>query len=196
MKRALACTFVVVTLAACGDDAEPEADAVTSTSEARTTASADPTTTTTATTTFAQADDPPDLVNTGEDFDAIVRSFVAFGEWLSVHPDVERLDEFVRGGSAAWEQLQPAFAELVDRDWHTNGGSPGIVRETRLLERPNPDLAIVYLAIDSPAFSIQDGAGRTVREVAAVPLTGWVYELRREGGGRWLLENRTVLGEV
>lgn len=185
-------------LAACGGDDDGDAVPVTTT----TADAGDATTTTTgstaatATTTFAQADTPPPLVNTGEDFDAIVRSFVAYGEWLSVHPDVERLDDYVRRDSQAWRELEPAFAELIDQGWRTAGETPGVVHETRVLERPGPNLAIVYLAIESPSFRIVDAAGRAVRDVPAEPTTGWAYELRREEGGPWLLESRTVLGEL
>lgn len=149
----------------------------------------------TPTTTFAQADDPPELVNTGEDFDAIVRSFLAYGEWLSVHPTPELVGEIYRSGGPAWSHLHAALTELKGRGFRTDGENPAVVTETRVVERPNNDLAIVYVVIDNPAYSVIDEDGDVVERAAADPLTSWAYELRR-ADGRWLVENRTVLGEV
>jgi hypothetical protein len=177
-----------------GDDAAPTATSAPS--ERTTTTEATTTTSATATTTFAQADDPPPLVNTGEDFDAIVRSFLAYGEWVSVHPDLDRLDDVFRRDGPAWQELAPVFSQLIAEGWHTNGDNPGVVHEARLLERPTDGAAIVYALIESPAFTIVDGAGSVIEEREAIPPTGWAYELRQNGDGQWLIESRTVLGEV
>lgn len=43
------------------------------------------------TTVVATADAPPELRNTGEDWDQIVRSIYAFEHWLYLHPDRSEL---------------------------------------------------------------------------------------------------------
>ena len=182
---------------ACGDDDEGGGTTATAGDRSTTTTESDATTTTatTATTTFAQADDPPPLVNTGEDFDAIVRSFVAYGSWLGAHPNVDALGEIVRRDGPLWQQTEPALSGLIGDGLRDSGEAPARVVETRVLERPSPDVAIIYAVIDNPGYRILTSDGATAHQVPAEPRTAWAYELRRSGD-RWLIENRTSLGEV
>lgn len=196
------CGALLLAPGACGGDDEGAVPLTTATTdaEAPTTTAAPATTTTeaapTATTTFAQADDPPPLVNTGEDFDAIVRSFGAFASWLTAHPDTDRLSLFVRSGSPAWDTFEPYYADLAANGWRSDGSSPSTIRETRVLQRPSDDIAIVYVLSDNPAYRIVDESDQVVQESPEELGVASAFELRRGGDGVWLLENRTVLGHA
>ncbi len=190
-------------LAACGDD--DQADPLPTTTagddgDTTTTAGDDPTTTEatapTSTTTFAQADTPPPLVNTGEDFDAIVRSFVAYGSWLGAHPSVDALAATVRRDGPEWQRLLPIFTGLVERGERDDGSGPAEVVETRVLERPSDDHVLVFVVLDNPAFQLVDAEGAVVTAVQAEPRHSYAYELRRDRTGQWFIENRTLLGDV
>lgn len=200
-SRAVVAGLVVVlfglAVGACSDDTGPSATPLTTDSDGETTTTdQSASTSTTATTTFAQADEPPELVNTGEDFDAIVRSFVAYGEWLSVHPEPDRVSDVYREGSPGWERLHRALTDLQQNGYHTDGATPGSITETRLLERPGPDIAIVYAVIDNPPYDVVDVAGNVIEHAEGDPLRSYAFELRRQADGRWLAENRTELGVV
>jgi hypothetical protein len=195
---------LLLLLAACGDDgggsgagtALPTTTANAGDDPTTSTAADESTTSTTATTTFAQADDPPTLVNTGEDFDAIVRSFVAYSSWVTAHPDPTLVSTIVRPDSPAFGEMEPYVAQIASSGYRTDGLNPSSVRETRVLERPGAALAIVYVVTDNPAYTLIDESGEVVQEIAEDLGVAAAWELRRGGDGRWLIENRTVLGHV
>lgn len=192
----------LLVVAACGggggDDGASEAT-TTTVGESSTTTEATTTSTTvesTDTTTFAQADEPPTLVNTGEDFDAIVRSLSAFGEWLSVHPDADRLAEAYRVGSPGYDALHPAFVDFETRGLHTDGATPGEINLVQVATQVSPDVVLLYLEITNHPYLVLDASGAVVEQRPGNPRTAWTWELRRGDTGRWLIENRTVIGEV
>lgn len=186
---------LALALGACGDDDDARPVTTTTPDPADTTITTAEPTSTTATTTFAQADTPPELVNTGEDFDAIVRSFVAYGSWLGAHPSLEGLEQVVRRGSPEWNRLQQVYERVISNGWRDDGSGPARVVEARVLERPSAGLVILYVVLENPAFRLIDSSGETVEEIPAEPTTAWAYELRLDGSERWLIENRTSLGE-
>lgn len=189
---------LVVLLAACGGGSEA-ADPTTTTAESTTTTSTtlDPTNTTEApsTTSFVESDVPPPLLLTGEDFDAIVRSIAAYSEWVAAHPDPALAANYAKSGSPAHEESTEFFQALLERGLHGEG-DPGFVTTSRVLDRPGDSLVVVYVALVNPPFTLVRADGSVDESFEGNPETGFAWQLERQDDGRWLLIERTELGEV
>ena len=182
-----------------GDEAGADASTTVQEVEATTTTEAPPTTTTapiTETTTFAQADEPPQLVNTGDDYVAIATSILNFAEWLSVHPQPDLVSEIARPGSAAHDQLSTIFRATSEAGLHTDGRNPAYVTDGRVEIQPAPGVVLVVLSIVNPPYQRLNASGEVVEELPGDPETAVAYEIRQDVGGRWFLENRTRIGLV
>jgi hypothetical protein len=189
-------------MVACGGNEAAEPTTTTAPDPTTTVTAAPTTTTTTATTvptpttTYAQADEPPELVQTGEDFAAIMDSVLAFSEWLSVHPDPARVLDYSKAGSPHFEQTTAVVQALVDQRLHTDGLRPAYITETSVLERLSDDLVLVYVAIVNPAFDFLAADGSVVRSEPDSPPRGFSFQLERQVDSRWLVVERTDLGEI
>ena len=57
-------------------------------------------------------------------------------------------------------RLHDALTELADQSHRTDGATPGSASDVRLIERPGPDLAIVYAVLANPPYRVLDAIER------------------------------------
>jgi hypothetical protein len=144
------------------------------------------------TTTSIAAEPPPELVRTGDDFVAIVTSFVDYLEWVSGSPTLAGLDRVFVEGSPGDRTMRTALERYVAEGWRAIG-EPGRVREARVQRLVSDDHVLVYAVVTSPAYDVVDREGAVIEHHEALPDHGWVFDLVRGGDG-WLLQDRTVVG--
>ncbi len=193
--------LLLAVLAACGGDEAADGTttttappATTATTEATTTSTTTAPTLPTPTTTYAQADDPPELLQTGEDFRAIVESVLAFSEWLGVHPDPSLVATYAKEGSTAWQRTSDLMSALAENELHADGVDPAYMTDSRVIDRPTDQLVVVYVAAVNPAYDLLRADGSTAESFEATPETGFAWHLERQPDGRWLLTQRDELG--
>ncbi len=101
---------------------------------------------------------PPELVNTGEDFDAIVRSFFARLDYMSLHdPSLEQLGEFVTPDCLCMEDYRLAAEDLIGVEFVDY--PPIDVETTRVSSRISDDLVVVWVLTRRDAVTLHDPAG-------------------------------------
>lgn len=124
------------------------------------------------------------LVNTGEDFSAIIRSFIAHQDWVAAHPDPAALTETMAESCTCLAPSQKNTEELKAKGWRYEPGIDTEVREVK----PNPvtaDVVDVFVVLRHPERKVLDSAGRVVKIDPPEPPTSYFYTLRRGGDGRW-----------
>ncbi len=90
MKRHLTLALVVTLVCtACGGGGETAES--TTTSDGATASSSSSSTSSTSSTLFIFNDEPPELNNTGEDFEAILTSLIGYSAGCLANPDPERV---------------------------------------------------------------------------------------------------------
>lgn len=158
----------------------------------------------TSTTTLASTADPnptlpgpepaPPLVNSGEDFDAIIRSFIAYQDWVGAHPDPAALTETMAETCPCLAPSQKNMEELKAKGWRYE---PGVDTEVQQVKprAVTGDVVDVFVAIRYPEREVLDSAGRVVKTDPAEPPTSYFYTLTRGGDGRWRI-TQIELGAV
>ena len=104
MKRHFRLALIVALVcAACGGGGETAES--TTTSDGATSSSSSSSTSSTSSTLFIFNDEPPELNNTGEDFEAILTSLFEYRAWLFANPDPDEVGTiFVLGSPAVRER--------------------------------------------------------------------------------------------
>ncbi|MGH9244696.1 MAG: hypothetical protein ACRD29_10335 [Acidimicrobiales bacterium] len=197
MRGALVAGVAALALLGCssdGDDARVDRSATTVVSDA---SAVEPAANeSTSTTTYAQADEPPAVVNTGTDFEAIVESFVAYMEWLAAHPDPSLVREIAEEGSRGWQQNHDVIRQLADSGTRFDGERPAYVAEVRVDRQPDESSVQLYVVVVNPGYAIVDSSGSAVEEHPDSPPVSAIWGLVRDPAGRWFLRELTTLGEV
>lgn len=163
------------------------------------TAAPQPTTasTTAATRTPADPTKPPPLLNTGDDFDTIVRSSLAFEDWVNQYdPDPKWVDATVAPENTdqyGYEWNKQNLANLKAAGQHYDG--PGIrVRKVIVRERVTDVQVAVYIIYESLPVHIVDSSGKIVSTEPTLPPTGFLVDWVRGDDGRWRQYHLQVLG--
>ncbi|HUP70362.1 MAG TPA: hypothetical protein VM142_11170 [Acidimicrobiales bacterium] len=126
----------------------------------------------------------PALVNTGDDFAAIIRSFVAYQDWVGAHPDPALLGETIDSSCPCLAPSQQNMAELKAKGWRYEPGVDTEVQEVKP-RTVTGDVVDVFVAIRYPERKVLDATDRVVKSEPAEPPTSYFYTLRRGGDGRW-----------
>lgn len=112
----------------------------------------------------AQSDQRPALLNTGEDWDTIVRSIVRFSEWLKLHPNPELLDEYTVPTHKDYADTKLGLTNLATKGWRYDPvPAPVTVERVSVTTRMSPTR--VGLAIrfgPAPQYRVVDQAGNEV----------------------------------
>ena len=112
----------------------------------------------------AQPDQPPKLVNTGEDWDTIVRSIVAYKDWLLLHPRPELLDEIELPTYNKHADNKLGIQNLATKGWRYDPPpEPLLVQRVSVTTRMSANR--VGLAIrfgPSPHYRVVDSSGNVV----------------------------------
>lgn len=184
-KLAVAAIFVAL-LAALGwtfigdDDSDPSAPVTVPS-------------TTAAPATTAMAG-PPELRNTGEDFNDIVRSASVLEDWVYQHdPDPKYVPLIKHPNCECYKVAEDGLATLKATGQHHD--SPGLkVHKVILRDRPRPELVTLYVIIEGLPGAIVDQAGNVVRERPPLAPTGFLEDWVRGEDGRWRTYQTSVLG--
>ena len=140
----------------------------------------------------AQNDQRPALLNTGEDFDTIVRSIVRFSEWLKLHPQPELLDEYTVPTHKDYADTKLGLTNLATKGWRYDPiPAPVTVERVSVTTRMSPTR--VGLAIrfgPAPQYRVVDQAGN---EVYNQPATNgntveWTLVQTPAGNPHWRIE--------
>jgi hypothetical protein len=137
----------------------------------------------------AEVDQPPAIVNTGEDWSAIVRSMVAFSDWLYLHPNPDLLDRFQLPSVPGYADTKLGLTNLATKGWRYDPPRRPVTVETVRLNNRGPAQAAVFVRF-GPAqqYRVVDQAGN---EVANKPATtagnSVIWTLYMQPDGKWLL---------
>ena len=156
-----------------------------------------PTASPTSTETFAPTDDPPpELMLIGEDFDAVIRSYHAYRDWVFMHPDPDRLDAIMHPECECIIQ-KDLLAHYVDQgQWWV--AEPTVVHSVEVVDDVAPNVVILRITLEhTDTQQLIDSEG-TVHEVLE-PRPPWVEEnvyVRDDETSPWRLRSFLDLGSV
>ncbi|MGH9189975.1 MAG: hypothetical protein ACRD0Q_08095 [Acidimicrobiales bacterium] len=145
-----------------------------------------PSSTTPAIPATTQRSEPPapSIVDTGEDLDAVVRSLIAFHDWIVAHPDPALLVRTTDASCACFASTQKNLSDLAVKRWRYEESRRTEVLRTRP-ERVDPTVVDVFVVLRSDEALVLDQAGQVVDREPAYPPTSYFYTLRRGPEGRW-----------
>jgi hypothetical protein len=150
---------------------------------------------TSATTTVVTASDaPPELKNTGEDWDQIVRSISGYLDWLFTHPHPELLDNIMLNSYKGYNDQKVGLTNLATKGWHYDPHyNPGSTELVRLQDHPRPDLAVVFVRSFDAANRVVDAAGKPVIDTPGAGEASVLWTLQRvpPSDSHWRLANVT-----
>lgn len=138
-----------------------------------------------------EADAPPALHTTGEDWDAIVRSIGAYQAWLFTHPKPELLDNIFLPSFSGYGDAKLGLTNLATKGWRYEPTfRAATVTLVRLFERPGADTAAVFVRASGPSNRIVDSSGNVIQDNPGAGDTAVLWTLKRNVGGddRWRLE--------
>lgn len=200
-RRAAALFGLLLATAACGGGGEV-AGSTTSTAPdpTTTTAATDAgSTTTTAdgpTTSTIDPDAPPALVQTGDDYVAILQSLHGYIQWLGMHPDPALVGTIAVPGSPDFLDLTDSLTAL------SNAGArwdqPQESLSDFVLTTQTDSVAIVSaIATTNRSARALDGSGQVLATAEGGPLAARLaFQLRQGPDGLWRLEETLFLSEV
>ena len=137
---------------------------------------------------------PPELRNTGEDFNDIVRSVSAFSTWVYQNdPDPKWTPYINHPNCECYKTTEDGLASLKAAGHHHD--SPGVkVHKVIVRNRPRPDLVTLYVVYEGLPGAIVDKDGTVVKERPPLAPTGFLEHWVRGEDGHWRTYDSTVLG--
>ena len=136
---------------------------------------------------------PPALVNTGENWETIVRSMVAYNEWLYLHPNPELLDEILLPAHKEYADTKLGLTNLATKGWRYDPPpAPVTVERVTLGTRMSATkVSLVIRYGPAPHYRVVDPAGKVVDESpATADGNSVVWTLAQTPGDpRWRLED-------
>ena len=163
----------------------------------RTTAA--PSTTSSAPTTATTLDPstPPELRNTGDDFDAIVRSVEAFENWVYQYdPDPKWVPEYIdprNSSEFGFKRTQDSLAALKASGARHNS-PPSRVLKVNVSRRTSDHQVALYVVREALPGAVVNAAGEVLLQRSMPPPTGYLEDWVRSPDGRWRLYHSVVLG--
>lgn len=135
---------------------------------------------------------PPALVNTGDDpdWEAMVRSMLAYDAWLRRNPRPELLEAWMRPSSPLYAEGMETLHNLASGTWRYDPApceplSSEIIR----LNSRHGGSALVFVRFGPiPACRAVDRSGNVVLDRPAGPGNSVVWSLLQDGDGRWRFE--------
>lgn len=139
---------------------------------------------------------PPELRNTGDDFDTIVRSVDDFENWVyqfdpdpkwadsTIHP--ENTDEY------GYERERTNLAAFKAAGHHYDA-PPTRIRNVIVRRQVTDDQVAVYVVREALPANVVDRDGNVVVKQPVLPPTGYLEDWVRDDG-RWRLFHTEVLG--
>ncbi len=140
---------------------------------------------------------PPELRNTGEDFDAIVRSVEAFENWVYQYdPDPKWVPEYIdprNSDEFGFKRTQESLAALKAAGERYNSATTRI-HKVIVRDRVSEHQVGVYVVREHLGGAVVDRNGNVVLELETLPPTGYFEDWVRGEDGRWRLFHQVVLG--
>ena len=147
-----------------------------------------------AVTTVVESSTPPELRNTGEDWDQIVRSIFNYQSWLFAHPRPELLENIMLPSYDAFADHKLGLTNLVTKGWRYDPQfRPSTVELVRLQDRPRPDVAVVFVRNFDPPNRVVDPAGKIVLDSPGAGTASVLWTLQREpaSSAKWRIAKVT-----
>lgn len=126
----------------------------------------------------------PAIVDTGEDFEAIVRSLIAFNDWIVAHPDPSMLVNTLDASCPCFASTQRNLSDLAVKGWRYDGANRTEVQTVRP-KRVAANVVDVFVVLEAEEARIVDLGGQVVDREPAYPPTSYFYTLQRGAEGRW-----------
>jgi hypothetical protein len=162
-----------------------------------TTTAAPSTTSAPTTATTLDPSRPPELRNTGEDFDAIVRSVDAFENWVYQYdPDPKWVPEYVdprNNDEFGFKRTQQSLAALKAAGERYDSATTRI-HKVIVRDRVSDHQVGVYVIREHVGGAVVDREGRVVHQLRTLPPTGYFEDWVRGPDGRWRLFHQVALG--
>ncbi|MGH9164282.1 MAG: hypothetical protein ACRDZW_02065 [Acidimicrobiales bacterium] len=140
---------------------------------------------------------PPQLNNTGEDFDAIVRSAGRFADWVyQFDPDPKWVPSYMDPDNTdeyGFSREEKNLADLKAAGHHYDSPATTI-RKVIVRDRGSNDHVTVYVVYEFRPASIVDRDGKVVTTQPSLPLSGHLEDWVRREDGRWRQAHSVVLG--
>ena len=189
--------LVTLALGACsGDDNDASADAdappssTTALAESTTTLPPEPTTTTTVPLySFDGSVPPPELVNMGDDYEAIYRSLDAYDFWIDAHnPDPELVKNFAVEGTDQYETQLGDVETLLSTDARSYVIEPDAASVELIDQQEN----VVSLRVEYPQRYrvLVDRSGNVIDEATVAPRS-LIVLMSADPLGTWRLSSVT-----
>ena len=138
-------------------------------------------------------DQPPTLINTGENWDAIVRSIVAYRDWLRTHPRPELVDEIMLPALSGYGDTKLGLTNLATKGWRYDPlPAPVTVERVTLGTRLSATkVSVVIRYGPAPQWRVVDSAGKVVDDSpAGSDGNSVVWTLAQTAGDpRWRIED-------
>lgn len=138
-------------------------------------------------------DQPPTLVNTGENWDAIVRSIVAYRDWLRTHPRPELVDEIMLPALSGYSDTKLGLTNLATKGWRYDPlPAPVTVERVTLGTRLSATkVSVVIRYGPAPHWRVVDPAGNVISDSPATSDgNSVVWTLAQSPGDpRWRIED-------
>ncbi|MDZ7734362.1 MAG: hypothetical protein U5R31_15960 [Acidimicrobiia bacterium] len=135
---------------------------------------------------------------TGGDFERIWRDIEEFENWLLAHPDQrDRLPEIYVPGTEIHGQTDSLLADLVEREAIMIVADYEVLG-VELVDRPDPDTAIVHYTDTRSHREVIEVASGAVLEREEYEDQPWSWELRleRSDRGSWRISSIEFLEDV
>ena len=125
---------------------------------------------------------PPELMNTGEDWDTIVRSTLAYRHWLYLHPDPELLINIEVPSYDGFEDSKLGLTNLATKGWRYDPPREPLIAElVRLREREADNVVILFIRFGpTPAVRVVDPAGKVIQNSPGIPPGAALWTMVRE----------------
>lgn len=136
----------------------------------------------------------PELRNTGEDFNDIVRSASALEDWAYQYdPDPKYLALVKYPECECYKEAVDGLASLKATGRHHD--SPGVkVHKVILRDRPRPEFVTLYVIIEGLPGAIVDQDGKRTKMRPPLAPTGFLEHWVRGEDGLWRTYDSTLLG--
>jgi hypothetical protein len=136
---------------------------------------------------------PPELENTGEDFNRIWRSINAYYVWLGRNPRPELLNEIFEKECKCYANNSSLLKTFKDRGWHYRDDGIQVV-SVKLASRPGPTTVVLDVIDQQGAEIVVDRQGKVVKRGPGWKPTRQLFILRLHPDRRWRVSSISFQG--
>jgi hypothetical protein len=127
---------------------------------------------------------PPELTNTGIDFEAIWRSIEEFRVYLAHNPDPSLLRQIYHPDCECYDREIRLLMRYQQRGWRFEGPATETLR-VELVDRPATHVAVLRIVDRHDSQTVVNRNGDVIKTDVGWPRTQWAFTLNRNDNGRW-----------